>query len=365
MGRIPPCRYSNCPYPKRPFLNRSPEYLTMKPRIGLVTFWKNYDRKLYLKAAKLADKLGYDSIWLAEAWGYDNTTLLAEMATQTKNIKLGTGITNVFSRSPALISMQAATLQEISGGRFMQGLGTSAKNVIEGLHGIPFEKPLTRTRDVIRAMRTLHDGGKLTDADIKGFEPRPFPLEIETPVDPRVPIYVAALKERAITSIGEMADGWMPIFWPYDRLHEGRVFIENGARKAGRDPSEIVTAPFTTVIPLPGKAATKQAADIISFYVGGMGDFYKQLLTGFGYGDECEEIAARYADKKHRHEAWKAVTPDMIEALTIAGDPLHCRRELRRRREMGLEYPLINLPPERSWPELAAFIVALAPTQWP
>lgn len=336
----------------------------MKPRLGLVSFWKNYDRKTNLRAVKLADALGYDSYWGAEAWGYDTTTLLAEMAVHTKRIKLGTGIMNVYSRSPALIAMQAATLQEISGGRFMLGIGTSGKNVIEGLHGIPFRRPLTQTKTVIQTVRTLHRGDRI-DPEAMGNELlRPFKLETTKAVDPEVPIFVAALKQKAITNIGEMADGWIPIFWPHDRFHIGREWISEGAAKAGRSPSEILTAPFTTVIPLPGKQATKQAAEIISFYIGGMGDYYHQLLTGFGYGAECDEIRARYQDKAHRHEAWKAVTPDMIDALTIAGDPIYCRRELRRRIENGMDYPLINLPPGRPWAELAAFIVALAPNRW-
>lgn len=336
----------------------------MKPELGLVSFWKQYDRKTYLRAVKLADKLGYHSFWGAEAWGYDITTLLAEMAGHTKNIKLATGIMNVYSRSPALIAMQAATLQEISEGRFILGLGTSGKNVIEGLHGVPFKKSLTQTKRVIQTVRTLHSGGRL-DAEALG-QPllRPFKLETTYPVDPQVPIYIAALKEKSITNIGRMADGWMPIFWPHDKLHIGRAWVDAGAIEAGRNPSEIATAPFTTVIPIPGKAATKQAAEIIAFYIGGMGTYYRELLTGFGYGDACDKIADVYQNKEHRHEAWKAVPDEMIHALTIAGDPIYCRRELRRRLENGMDQALINLPPGRSWPELAAFIIALAPNRW-
>ncbi len=335
----------------------------MKPRIGLLAFWKQYDRKTYLKAAKLADRLGYDSFWLPEVWGYESFTLLTEMACNTKRIKLGTGIINTFSRSPALIAMTSATVDEISDGRLILGVGTSGAKVVEGFHGRPFVKPLTQTRDVIRVVRTLHSGGKLHEADAKLVDYRPFSLEMDTPRR-HVPIYVAALKPKSITSIGEMADGWMPIFWPYERLNEGRKFIDAGAAKAGRDPSDIITAPFTTVIPMNGSAARKKAAELIAFYVGGMGDYYRHLLTGFGWGDECDEIAARWADKKNRHEAGDAVTPEMIEALTIAGDPLYCRRELKRRRDYGLEYPLINLPPGVPWPTLAAFIATLAPSRW-
>ena len=131
---------------------------------ALLAFWKNYDRKLYLRAAQLADELGYDSFWLPEAWGYEIFTLLTEMAVHTKRIKLGTGIVNVFSRTPGLLAMSAATVDEISEGRFILGIGASGKNVIEGFHGRPFEKPLTQVRDVIRVMRTLLAGQKLSDA---------------------------------------------------------------------------------------------------------------------------------------------------------------------------------------------------------
>ena len=326
---------------------------------GLVAFWRDYDRKKYVKAAILADRLGYDSFWLPEAWGYEAFSLLTEIALRTKRIKLGTGIINVFSRSPALIAMQAATIDEISGGRFILGLGTSAKRVVEGLHGRDFDKPLTQTRDVIRVVRAMLEDRPLDEAGTKLRQYRPFKLDFK-PTRRRIPIYVAALKQKAITSIGEMADGWIPIFWPYNRLQDGRVWIQEGADKAGRDPSQIVTAPFTTVVPLPGRGASAKAREIIAFYVGGMGEYYKELLTGFGYGEECEQIARLYADKATRKNAAEAVTDPMIEALTIAGDPRHCRREIARRRDLGMDLPLINLPPGMPWPGLAAFITALA-----
>jgi alkanesulfonate monooxygenase SsuD/methylene tetrahydromethanopterin reductase-like flavin-dependent oxidoreductase (luciferase family) len=330
-----------------------------KQPTGLLAFWRDYDRKTYIKAAVLADRLGYDSFWLPEVWGYEVFSLLTEIALKTKRIKIGTGIINVFSRSPALIAMEAATLDEISGGRFILGLGTSGQRVIEGLHGRNFDKPLTQTQDVIRVVRTLLDGRPLSEADTRLRKYRPFSLDFK-PTRRRIPIYVAALKQKSITSVGEMADGWMPIFWPYDRLGDGREWIAEGAARAGRNPSEIATAPFTTVIPLPGKAASKKAREIIAFYVGGMGEYYKELLSGFGYEEECNKIELLYRDKATRKTAPDAVTDDMIEALTISGDPLHCRREIARRRELGMEQPIINLPPGMPWPGMAAFITALA-----
>ena len=335
-----------------------------KPRTGLLAFWKDYDRKTYLKAAILADKLGYEAFFLPEVWAYDAFSLLTEMAGSTKRIKLGTGIVNVFSRSPALIAMQTATLDEISGGRAILGIGTSGKNVIEGLHGRPFTKPLTQTRDVIRVVRAMLDGTPLNEADTKLHNYRPFTLAMK-PTRSRVPIYVAALKQKSITSIGELADGWMPIFWPYDRLSDGRAWIEEGAAKSGRDPKEIVTAPFTMAIPLLGDMAARKAKELIAFYIGGMGEYYKQLISGFGYAEECLEIERLYKDKATRSQAADAVTAEMIERLTVAGNPLHCVRELRKRREHGLEFPILTLPPGLSWPALSAFIIAMAPRNWP
>jgi alkanesulfonate monooxygenase SsuD/methylene tetrahydromethanopterin reductase-like flavin-dependent oxidoreductase (luciferase family) len=219
----------------------------MSARTGLLPFWKNYDRKTYLKAAILADELGYDSFWIPEAWGYEIFSLLTEIAVHTKQIKLGTAIVNCFSRSPGLLAMNAATVDEISEGRLILGLGTSGQRVIEGFHAREFKKPLTQLRDVIRVTKTLLSGKRLNESGAKLHDYRPFELAMR-PLRADVPIYVAALKQKSITSIGELADGWIPTFWPYTKLEQGHAWIAEGAAKSGRDSSEIATAPFTTVI---------------------------------------------------------------------------------------------------------------------
>jgi F420-dependent oxidoreductase-like protein len=331
----------------------------MTERIALLAFWKNYDRQLYLRAAQLADELGYDSFWLPEAWGYEIFSLLAEMAVKTKRIKLGTGIVNVFSRSPGLIAMSAATIDEISEGRFVLGIGTSGKRVIEGFHGRPFEKPLTQVREVVQVTRTLLAGKRLGEGS-GNADVRPFKLEMK-PVRADLPIYVAALKQKAIEQIGECADGWIPTFWPYDKLAEGRAWIAAGAARAGREASKIVTAPFTSVLPLGGDAGVRMAKQIISFYIGGMGDYYIELLTRFGFGDECKKIAALYQDKSTRSQAEDAVSDRMIEALAIAGDPQACIAELRRRRSFGIDLPILNLPTNMPWEVVEMFIRGMAP----
>lgn len=332
----------------------------MSDQTGLLAFWKNYDRELYVKAVMLADELGYDSFWVPEGWGYDIVPLLTEMALKTKRIKLGTAIINVFSRTPGLLGQTAATLDEMSEGRFILGIGTSGKKVIEGFHGRPFEKPLTQTRDVIRVVRTLVNGGKISDAGAELAQYRPFKLEM--PERKRhVPIYVAALKQKAIESIGELADGWIPTFWPYEKLSQGREWIETGAKKAGRDASKIVTAPFTTVLPLEGDAGVMMAKQITAFYIGGMGDYYIELLSNFGFADDCKRIADLYKDRATREEATNAVPDRMIEALTIAGDPKHCVEELRRRRTFGIDLPILNLPNNMPWEMVEMFIRGMAP----
>lgn len=329
-------------------------------RTALLAFWKDYDRKLYLRAAQLADELGYDSFWVPEAWGYEVFSLLTEMACHTKRIKLGTGIANVFSRSPGLLAMSAATVDDVSEGRLMLGIGTSGKRVIEDFHGRAFKRPLTQVRDVIKIVKTLIGGGSLSDAGAELHEYRKFTLAM-TPARSNIPVFVAALKQKSITSIGELADGWIPTFWPYERLADGHAWIAEGAAAAGRDPSEIQTAPFTTVIPMGAEMGTQRAKEIIAFYIAGMGDYYKELLSGFGYADMCNRVEELYRNKATREQAADAVTPEVIEALTISGDPAHCVAELRRRRQFGIDLPIVSLPNKAPWPMVEMFIRGLAP----
>jgi alkanesulfonate monooxygenase SsuD/methylene tetrahydromethanopterin reductase-like flavin-dependent oxidoreductase (luciferase family) len=327
---------------------------------GIMPFWKKYDRTMYVKAAVLADELGYDSFWLPEAWGYEAFTLLTELACKTKHIKLGTSIVNVYSRSPALMAMSAATVDEISEGRLILGIGTSGARVIEGFHGREFKKPLTQWKDVVKVVKGLLAGKNLAEVGAENNDYRPFSLEMTTPKR-SIPIYVAALKQKSIETIGELADGWIPTFWPYQELGRGRAWIAEGAKRSGREPSEITCAPFTTVIPT-GKSGGRRSREIIAFYIAGMGDYYRELLEGFGYRDECAKVAELYANKETRERATEAVTDAMVDALSIAGDPRYCVEELKRRRSLGIDLPIVSLPTGADWETNEKFIRALAPT---
>lgn len=329
----------------------------MKEKSALVVFWKNYDRKAVLRYAQEADELGYDSFWMPEAWGYEAFSLLTEIACHTKNIRLGTGIVNVFSRSPGLLAMHAATLDEISEGRFLLGLGTSGANVIEGFHGVPYEKPLTRLREYIQVIQTLIAGGRLTQAEATLWDLRHFKLEM-TPVRDRVPIYCACLNDKAIRMVGELADGWMPTFWPYEQLDKGKALLAEGAAKSGRDVNQIEISPFTTVIPMPKKEDSyAMARGAISFYIGGMGVYYHAMLSRMGFAENADKIRDLYVANK-RKEAAEAVSDELMEALVIAGDPDFCRSRLGQWRDHGVSLPVLGLPTEMG-PELCSMYMQL------
>lgn len=329
----------------------------MKERTALVPFWKNYDRKAVVRYAQEADELGYDSIWIPEAWAYEAFSLLTEIAIKTKHIKVATGIVNVFSRSPGVLAMHAATLDEISEGRFILGLGTSGAKVIEGFHGVPYQKPLTRMREYIRVIQTLIAGGRVSDADVKLWDLRHFKLEM-TPVRDRVPIYCACLNDKAVRMVGELADGWVPTFWPYTQLDRGRELLAEGAARTGRDPSEITIAPFTTVIPMPEKEDSYVAArGMISFYIGGMGEYYHAMLSRMGYAENADLVRDLYVAKQ-RDEASAAVSEELLHALMIAGDPEFCRERLKDWRKHGVGLPILGLPTHLG-PELCSMYMQL------
>ena len=314
----------------------------MAQKIGIVPFWKAYDRSAVLRAARLAEELGYDSIWVPEAWGYEQFQLLTEIALATRRVKLATGIANVFSRSAALLAMSAATLDEISEGRAILGLGTSGKNVVENFHGVAYKKPLTRLRETIQICRTLWRGGRLTPELSTLFDLRHFKLEMR-PRRPDIPIYVASLQEQAIREVGRLADGWVPTFWPYQHLEDGAALLAAGAKEAGRDAT-IEIAPFVAVIPLDDVAVARaMIKPTVAFYIGGMGVYYHALFCRYGFQETADRVRALYNEHK-RDEAVAAVSDELIDAIAICGPPGLCRERLADWRRHGVGSALMTLP---------------------
>jgi len=312
-------------------------------QIGIVPFWKNYDRKAVLRTAQLAEDLGYDSIWIPEAWAYEQFQLLAEIAGVTRRLGLATGIANVFSRSPGLLAMSAATLDEISEGRAILGIGTSGKVVIENFHGIPYRKPLTRVCETIRIMRALWAGERLSAEHSSEMELRHFKLEM-TPFRPNIPIYVASLQEKAIREVGALADGWVPTFWPYQHFNDGLELIAEGAIEAGRDPNEIELAPFVGVVPFDDAALARSLVKpLISFYIGGMGTYYHALFCRYGFHENADLVRDLY-NKGQRKEAAAAVSDELVDAVAICGPAAYCRERLADWGRHGVRKALMNLP---------------------
>ena len=309
-------------------------------RTGLVAFWKGYDRKKTLRAAQVADEAGYHSFWVAEAWGYEAFSLLTEIACHTKRIRLGTGIVNVFSRSPGLLAMSAATLNEISEGRFILGLGTSAQQLVQEFHGTTFQRPLARLRETIQTVRKLLRGEPISTT------PRERGRAVSLGVPRRfgdIPIYCGTLHPRAIEMTGELADGWIPMFWSYRQLDLARKWLRRGADAAGRDSREITVAPFTAIIPDGSAFGTRTARRMLAFYVGGMGPYFHSALANMGLGEGANRVRTLWGQNRWR-DAEQAVTEEMVEALGIFGDVEYCREQLHDRRRFGADLPIVSLP---------------------
>jgi len=329
-------------------------------KIGIVPFWRDYDRKTVLRTAQLAEDLGYDSIWIPEAWGYEQFQLLTEVAVATKRLGLATGIANVFSRSPGLLAMSAATLDEISEGRAILGLGTSGKNVIENFHGVTYEKPLTRLKETVAIARALWRGDRLTPELSTLADLRHFKLEMK-PLRPDIPIYIASLQEKAIREIGRMADGWVPTFWPYRHFRDGMAVIAEGARAAGRDPKAIELAPFMAMVPLDDAAMARgMIKPLVAFYIGGMGVYYHALFCRYGFKENADLVRELY-NSSDRRKAAAAVSDDLIDAIAICGPPSYCRDKLAEWREHGVQRPLLNLPQGVPFELVETFLRTLAP----
>jgi len=183
-------------------------------RIGLMADSPNFPAEWnqVMEKVRIADELGYDSIWLGESWGYELFTSMADLVRVTKRIKIGAGIANIYSRTPALIASTIATLDERSGGRMLLGLGPSGANVIEHWHGVPFQKPVQRTREYVEIIRMILRGEKLVyHGEMFNLE-RGFKLRF-TPPRTNIPIYIAAMGPKNVVQSGEISDGVLPVYW--------------------------------------------------------------------------------------------------------------------------------------------------------
>ena len=318
---------------------------------------RGFDRREMIECVRAADACGYDSFWMPEAWEHDAFTILTELAVRTERIHLGTGIINVFSRSPALIAMSAATLDEISGGRFRLGLGTSGARVVEDFHGVKFSKPLTRLKETIEIIRLLLRGERV-DFSGECFELRRFKLGFK-PLRPDLQIYVAALTPKSLRQVGEIGDGWLPTHWPRVRLEQEIAEIRAGAEGLGRDAARIEVAPFVNVVVSDDTARARDQARLpLAYYVGGMGDYYHASLSRLGFGDEADRVRELWQAGRRKH-AMTAITDEMVDSIAICGSLEHCRARLDEMHAFGATLPLVPIPAQGSAAEKRRVIESL------
>src|SRR6266581_425663 len=267
-------------------------------RIGLLADSPNFPAAWdqVVEKVKIADELGYDSIWLGESWGYELFTSMADLVRVTKRIKIGAGIANIYSRTPAVLASATATLDERSNGRIILGLGPSGANVVEHWHGVPFQKPVKRTREYVEIIRMILRSEQLVyHGEFFNLE-RGFKLRF-TPLRPDLPIYIAALGPKNVVQTGEIADGVLPVYWPGNKWGELRAQLDEGARIAGRPAHSAAIAPYVTSIILDENADEEQRAAIrfkaaapLAYYIGKMGVYYAQMLTRNGFGVEVQAV---------------------------------------------------------------------------
>lgn len=288
-----------------------------------------------------AESVGLDSVWVGETWGWEAFTVLGEIAHATDEIELGTGIVPIYSRSPALLGQGAATVQAASNGRFTLGLGASGPAVIENWHGSEFSRPVGRTAETISIIRKVlsgdtvsHDG---TEFDLDGFR---FRIDqVET-----VPIYVGALGKSNVRMAGAVADGWMPIFMPADRMAELKAEFHDSARSRDRDPEDLVIVPNTVAaISENGERARRTVRQHIAFYVGTMGEFYHRMLVDSGFEAEADTIRAAWR-KEGPKAAGEAVTDEVLDSATVAGTPEQAADRLDALANHGADHVSLFFP---------------------
>ena len=305
--------------------------------------------KEVIKRVQIAEEVGVEAVFTAETWGRDQFSLLTQVAMATSKINIGTGIAPVFGRSPAVLAMTAATLDELSGGRVVLGLGTSGARVIEHWHGEPFKKPIQRTREYVEIINLILSGEKVFyEGEIFKLQ-RGFKLLFE-PVRKHIPIFVASISPKSMESVGAVADGWMPIYWPKSKFQEGKAAVAEASKKAGRAADAVECMASLTVVLNPDiEKAKVQAAGPISWYVTNMGDFYHQMLTRNGFGDEV--AAMRKAGEEHRPapfqtnpEIMAAMGDRMLEETAIYGDLETVAAGIEERRQLGVDLPSISMP---------------------
>ena len=303
--------------------------------------------------AVAAERIGVDSVWIPEVWGYDALTGLAYLAAKTTTLGLGTFVVQLGSRSPAMLATSALSLQEISDGRFRLGVGSSGPRVMEGWHGVRFRKPVETTRETIEILRIISHGDRLEHPG--EIYPLPLPdsdgVALKPMVRPRhVPVYVAAMGPRNLRLTGELADGWLGNAFIPEAAEVFLSPLRDGAQRAGRSLADLeLVAPVAVEFhddEASAAAAARRHADGYAFTIGAMGtggrNFYNDAFARLGYGEQVGVVAEKWRDGK-RDEARAAVPIELGRLTNLVGTPEGIAERVRRYQAVGITTLLAKL----------------------
>ena len=302
-------------------------------KLGLMLGYSGPIPTVPIDLVKEAERIGYDSVWTAEAYGSDVFSPLCWVGAQTTRIKLGTGVMQLSARTPACVAMTAATIDHLSNGRLILGIGVSGPQVVEGWYGQSFPKPLARTREFVALVRemlerkgpvTFH--GEHYELPLRGGSRLGKPLKlIVHPKRSHIPIYMGAEGPKNVKLATEIADGWLPIFYsPY------RNYVYADSLKDLRPEFEIACT-VTVILHDDVKQALSMAKPYIAFYIGGMGakekNFHLDLIGRFGFAEEARRVQELFLSGK-RAEAIAAVPEQLVDEITLAGPKERIRDRL-------------------------------------
>ena len=315
------------------------------------------DPRKAAQRAKELESAGIDMIWVAELYSFDAISILGYLAAHTERVELASGILPLYSRTPTLTAMTAAGLDAVSGGRFVLGLGASGPQVIEGFHGVPYDKPLTRTREIIDICRMVWKREKVVyDGECYTF---PLPPEqgtglgkplkiINHPVRENIPIYIASLGPKNVQMTAELADGWLPVFFHPDKADIWQADLDKGfAKRDASLPALEVVAGGTVAIcdDDTAKKMRDAARPMTALYVGGMGakgrNFYNNVFKRYGYEAEAEKIQDLYLSGQ-KQEAEALVPDEYLAATAMVGDEGRVRERIEAYKAAGVTRLTIN-----------------------
>jgi F420-dependent oxidoreductase-like protein len=309
--------------------------------------WFSYDEQVAL--ARQADRLGYDSVWVAEGYGQEAVAILGALSAVTERIRLGTGILQIPARQPSAAATAAATLDRISGGRLLLGLGLSGPQVSEGWYGVPFTAPLRRTREYVEIVRMACSGERLTYAGREWMIPsegglglgKPLKMLGGGPVQHRIPIYLGVGGQRTVEQCGEIADGWFPFLFSPEHSAMLTEPLLRGLARSGRDRSAMtIAAAVPAAVHKDLATARDLVRPLLAFYLGGMGsrekNFYTELAVRYGHGASARECQDRFL-AGDRRGAEAALTTELIDLVTIAATPATLERSVARFAGAGVD----------------------------